>query len=125
MNKDAAIHHRIFSGSDHPLDSTEPVYEWFHKQIDEWLDPKTIQNWDRCEVCDIEVYVAMLYTLTSTYHNEITTEEHVRRWRDSTIEFFDKESLERGDSDEESITQWRWNILSNFARLERVCRNEE
>lgn len=118
MNK---IDSEIFSGSDHPFDVEDEVYEWFHSQIEQLISDGL---WgDRCFVTRVDVLVAMLHRLSSYYGNVRTKREQAIEWQRLTLAYFDTETEKRGDA--AKVAGWRKNIIANFARLKHVLRPTE
>jgi len=119
------IDKEVFRGSDHPLDTKDDVFEWFHKRIDRFLQPRYMRHLDRCELSELEVLLSMLYRLSAYFDNVVTMREDVEIWRDKTLKFFDAESQSQGDFDDEGIVAWRDNIRQNFNRFAKTLHSKE
>ena len=113
------IDHQIFvgNGSDTPHNAADGVYTWFADQIDGF------DYFDRACLMALEAQVAMLWRLSSYFHNVVISRERAIRWRQSALEFFDRETAARGDA--AKVADWRSNIARNFDRLIDVLLPED
>ena len=80
------IDHQIFvgNGSDTPHNSRDKVFHWFVEQIDGF------DYFDRACLMSLEAQIAMLWRLSSYFHNVVITRERAIGWRDTALAFFDR-----------------------------------
>lgn len=117
LEKLSELDHEIFvgHGSDNPHNAADEIYGWLHRRIGSF---DYSDHNDRCDLMCLEAQIAMLWRLSSYFCNVITHREDAQEWRRKALEFFDRETANRGDGSD--VVDWRRNIIRNFDRLESV-----
>ncbi len=107
----------IFRGSDTPLDAKDDVFALIVDQVER----KLVEMSDSSEVIHIEVYIPILYRLSSYFGNVWLKRTTAMLWKNQVFMFLDGEAERQGrhfsgKCDEE----WRSRIEANFNRLIEV-----